>query len=111
MQDKQYYSELAVKAQALLSRYLYLEEEVKSTISVLSTYRQLKEKLLLDSAKELSSWSIIASSLQCQALPLRMIGLGLTLLYIAIVLLILSPTLRSFGRNQSKKMISAAQEL
>jgi hypothetical protein len=111
VQDKQYYSELAVKAQALLSRYLYLEEEVKSTISVLSTYRQLKEKLLLDSAKELSSWSIIASSLQCQALPLRMIGLGLTLLYIAIVLLILSPTLRSFGRNQSKKMISAAQEL
>jgi hypothetical protein len=90
---------------------LYLEEEVKSTISVLATYRQLKEKLLLDSAKELSSWSIIASSLQCQSLPLRLIGVGLTLLYIMIVLLVLSPTLRSLGRRRTDRIISRVHEL
>jgi hypothetical protein len=111
VKDKQYYSQLAVKAQSLLSRYLYLEEEVKSTISVLATYRQLKEKLLLDSAKELSSWSIIASSLQCQSLPLRLIGVGLTLLYIMIVLLVLSPTLRSLGRRRTDRIISRVHEL
>ena len=111
VQDKQYYSQLAVKAQALLSRYLYLEEDVKSTISVLSTYRQLKEKLLLDSAKELSSWSIISSSLQCQPLPLKLIGFGLTLIYVALILLILYPTLRSLGRHRSEKIISAVHDL
>jgi hypothetical protein len=111
MQDKEYYSELAVKAQSLGARYLYLVEDVKSTIAVLATYRQLKEKLLLDSAKELSSWSIISSSMQCQPLPLRLIGLGLTILYLIILLLILSPTLRSFGRQRTVKFISAAREL
>jgi hypothetical protein len=109
--DKQYYSELAVKAQSLLSRYLFLEEEVKSTISVLSTYRSLKEKLLIDSAQELSSWSIISSSLQCQAFPIKLIGLGLTLLYITLLLLILSPTLRSLGRQRTQKLISVVHEL
>jgi hypothetical protein len=111
VQDKKYYSQLAVKAQALLARYLYLEEEVKSTVSVLSTYRQLKEKLLLDSAKELSSWSIIASSLQCQPIPLRLIGVGLTLLYIALIVFILSPTMRSFGRQRTEKLVSKFHDL
>lgn len=110
-QDKQYYSQLAVKAQSLLAQYLYLEEEVKSTVSVLSTYRQLKEKLLLDSAKELSSWSIIASSLNCQGIPLRLVGFGLTLLYITLILFILSPTMRSFGRRRSEKLISTIHDL
>jgi hypothetical protein len=94
-----------------LAQYLYLEEEVKSTVSVLSTYRQLKEKLLLDSAKELSSWSIIASSLNCQGIPLRLVGFGLTLLYITLILFILSPTMRSFGRQRSEKLISTIHDL
>jgi len=111
VEDKRYYSELAVKAQALLSRYLFLEEEAKSTIAVLSTYRQLKEKLLLDSAKELSSWSIISSSLQCQALPLRLIGFAITLVYIAFLLLILSPSMRSLGRQNTQKVIAAVHDL
>ena len=72
---------------------------------------QLKEKLLLDSAKELSSWSIISSSLQCQALPLRLIGFGLTIIYVALILLILSPTLRSVGRQRTEKVVSAVHDL
>jgi hypothetical protein len=110
-QDKKYYSELAIRAQALLSRYFYLEEEVKSTVAVLSTYRQLKEKLLLDSAKELSSWSIISSSLQCQGLPLRLIGLGLTVVYMALVLLVISPTLRRLCSERSRQLVSAFHDL
>ncbi|MEB3199266.1 MAG: hypothetical protein VKK62_01905 [Synechococcaceae cyanobacterium] len=92
--DKRYYSELAARAQALQSSYGFLIEEQKSTLGLLSTYRQLKEKLLLDSAKELSSWSIIDSSLQCEKLASRSLQWGLAGVYLLLILLMLSPSLR-----------------
>lgn len=101
-EKKDYYARLAIKAQALISRYLFLEEEAKSTVTVLATYRQLKERLVLDSAKELSSWSIISSSIQCQKFPWHTLAVFSILLYITLLLFLLSPTLRKLFRKKGQ---------
>ena len=108
--EKDYFSKLAVQAQSMQARYAYLLEEQKTTISLLATYRQLKEKLLLDSAKELSAWSIIDSTLQCQALPLRLLAIGLAIIYVFIIVLMLSPTLRQLGRDRTRSLISVVHD-
>jgi hypothetical protein len=106
-EKKDYYARLAIKAQALISRYLFLEEDAKSTVTVLATYRQLKERLVLDSAKELSSWSIIGSNIQCQKLPWHLLAVFSILLYSTLLLFLLSPTLRKLFREKGQSIVSS----
>ena len=93
--DKKSYAKLASRAQALQSRYVYLMEEQKSTLGVLLSYRQLSEKLILDSAKELTSWRVIGSTLRCDSKATRIFSIAFVLLYMLSFILLLSPTTRA----------------
>jgi hypothetical protein len=93
--DKQFYAQLAARAQALQARYIYLMEEQKSTLSMLSSYRQLSEKLLLDSAKELTSWRVIGSTLRCDSMTTRLLSIAYILTYTLALILLLSSTVRA----------------
>lgn len=93
--DKKTYAKLASRAQSFQALYVYLIEEQKSTLGILSSYRQLSEKLLLDSAKELTSWRVIGSTLRCDSTDTRILSIAYVLPYILFLVLLLSPTARA----------------
>ena len=102
--EQEYYKNSVNKSYKLAEDYQLLIGEVSSISSTLSAYNDLKEKLLLDAAQDLSSWNVIGSSIQCSYIRLLTSMFIYSFLYLFAISYFQNKYIRKLIENNFKKL-------
>ena len=98
-EEQEFHSNNLKKSYKLDEDYKFLIAEVGSISATLAAYRDLKEKLLLDAAQDLSSWNVIGSNIKCSYFKFITFLSIYSLLYLFIVLYFENKSIRNLVKD------------
>ena len=98
-EEQEFHSNNLKKSYKLDEDYKLLIAELGSISATLAAYRDLKEKLLLDAAQDLSSWNVIGSNIKCSYFKFITFLSIYSFLYLFIILYFENKSIRNLVKD------------